>query len=326
MRKVLVLINILLFAVLVFILIQPQIQAARVKEIKVVYTQNIAALPIFVAKEMGYFDSLKLKVTLEEADRPGEEIEKVGRGALGAGFGSSWDQFALKASADPTIFKIIYNAKSSIDNPQTALISHKSKNIRTFRDLNRKGLKIGYLKDSRQAEMLKLIFNSEKIREENYSLMAFTPAEMMDTMSLRYVDAILVSEPVRSYLISKGIVSIIEDGILERRILTPFLSGVGYTSRVNIQLNKEGVARLVNAINMAIDLIRKDPQKAQEIYRKYIDLAEPIAINIPVFEKYSEITDLSDINRTIQKYIDMQILFRDVKFDNSILRREDIQK
>ncbi|MGB9823648.1 MAG: ABC transporter substrate-binding protein [Candidatus Hydrothermia bacterium] len=326
MRKVLVLINILLFAVLVFILIQPQIQAARVKEIKVIYARNTAALPFFVANEMGYFDSLKLKVSMEEVDRAGEEVERVGRGALGAGFGSSWDQFALKASADPTIFRIIYNAKSSVDNPQTALVSHKTKGIRTFKDLSRKGIKIGYLKDTRQAEMLKYILAAEKISENNYSLMAFTANEMIDTMTLKFVDVMLVSEPVRSYLISKGIVNVVEDGVLERRVMTPFLVGLGYTSKVNVQLNKDGVARLVNALNMAIDLIRKDPQKAQEILRKYVNIEEPITINLPVYEKYSEITDVADIKRTVQKFMEMQFLFREVDFTNSILKREDIQK
>jgi len=326
MRKVLVLINILLFGVLVFILIQPQIQKAKVKEITIIYNKSVGSLPLFVAQELGYFDSLKLKVSLEEVDKPGDEVERVGRGAKGAGFGTNWDLFALKASADPTLFKIIYNAKSSIDNPQTALVSAKNKNIRSIRDLSRKGIKIGYLKDSRQMDMLRNILAEEKIPEGNYSLMPFSAQELMDTMTLKFADVLLVTEPVRSYLISKNLVNVIEDGFLERRIQTPFLYALAYTSKVNIQLNRDGVARLANAINNAIDFIRKEPQKAQEILKKYLGIEGDVSINIPVFEKYTEISDASEINRTIKKYMDMQIIFREADFSNSILRKEEIQR
>jgi ABC-type nitrate/sulfonate/bicarbonate transport system substrate-binding protein len=326
MRKLLVVINIILFAILVFILSYPRIQAAKIKEIKVIYTKNVSALPLFVALENGYFDSLKLKASLEEVDKPGDEVERVGRGALGAGFGTSWDLFALKASASPEIFRVIYNVKASVTEPQSALVSPKNRGIRSFRDLTRKGVRIGYLKDSRQMDMIKYVMATEKVREDNYTLMPFSYAEMKDTNTLRFVDAMLVMEPLRTYLIKKNLVNVVEDGFLERRILTPFLTGVGYTSRVNVQLNKEGVARLAEGLNKAIDYIRKDPQSAQKILRKYIEIEDTFTVNLPTFEKYSELTDVAEINRTVQKYIEMQVMFREVSFGSSILRKEEIQK
>jgi ABC-type nitrate/sulfonate/bicarbonate transport system substrate-binding protein len=326
MRKVWIILDIVLFAVLVFVLSYPQIQAAKVKEITIVQYKSINALPLYVAMENGYFDSLKLKVTLQETDKLGEEVEKVGRGAFGAGAGTPWDLFALKASASPDLFRIVYNAKSSIDNPQSALVAPKNKPVRTFRDLARKGIKIGYLKDSRQMDMLRYMLSAENIKEDNYSLVALTPAEMKDTMALRFVDALLVTEPLRTYLIRNKLVNIVEDGVLERRIMSPFLCGLGYTSKVNVQLNKEGVRRLAEALNMAIDFIRKEPQKTQEIVRKYMELQDTFSVNIPVFEKYTELTDVSEIDRTVKKYMEMQVIFREVNFSNSILRKEEIQK
>ncbi|MDI6851633.1 MAG: ABC transporter substrate-binding protein [bacterium] len=326
MRKVWIILDIVLFAVIVFVLSYPRIQAAKIKEIKIVHYRSINALPVYVAMENGYFDSLKLKVTLEETEKLGDEVERVGRGAFGAGAGTYWDIFALKASASPEIFRIVYNTKSSIDNPQYALVAPKNKPVKSFRDLSRKGIKIGYLKDSRQADMLRYIFTNEKIKEDNYSLVALTQAEMMDTMSLRFVDALLVTEPYRTYLIKKNLVNLVEDGILEKRVMAPFLCGVGFTSKVNVQLNQEGVRRFAEALSMAIDFIRKEPQKSQEILRKYMELQDTFSVNIPVFEKYTEITDVAEIDRTIQKYIEMQLMFREVSFNNSILRKEEIQK
>lgn len=327
MKKVLIIVNILLFVVLVFILSYPRIQAGRVKEISIVYNKNINSLPLFVAQENGYFDSLKLKVNLVEVGRPGDEVEQVGRGAMGAGFGTSWDQFALKASASPEIYRIIYNVKASITSPQSALVSPKNKNIRTFRDLTKRGTRIGYLRDTRQMDMIRYIMASERVPEENYNLMPYTFAEMKDENTLRFVDAMVVTEPLRTYLIKHNLVNVIEDGFLEKRVINPMMFGVGYTSRVNVQLNKDGVARLVESLSEAINFIRKDPQTAERILRKYLDLGEDtFSINLPTYEKYSEISDLTEINRTLQKFVEMQVMFREVSFDNSILRRDEIQK
>ncbi len=325
MRKLWILLNIVIFAILVFVLIQPQLRARRIKEITIIYDKSVNSLPLFVAMENGYFDSLKLKVTLQETEKLGEEVERVGRGAMGAGFGTTWDLFALKASGSPEIFRIIYNVKSTIDNPQTALVAPKGKPIRSIKDLNRKGVRIGFLKDTRQMDMLRYILESEKFKTENYTLMAFTREELLDTMTYKIVDAILVTEPYRTYLIQKNMVNMIEDGILEKRIMSPLFVGVGYTSKVNVQLNKDGVARLVQAINNSIDFIRKEPQKSLEILAKNIGMENLAGANIPTFEKYSEITDVGEITKTVKKYIELQLMFREADFANSILKKEELQ-
>ena len=324
MKILLPIINFILALILVFILVYPEIQAKKVVEAQVLYTKNMGALPFLVAQEKGYFDSLRIKISAEEVVKGGEEVEMVGRGSKNAAFGTLWDLFAFKAAIRPEAYKIFYQVKSSVDNPQTALITLKKKRIRTLKDLKTKR-KIGYYKDSKIKQIIKYILGEMGIDPEIHSYIPLSLKEMQTALEENIVDVLVAVEPVRSELLKKNGIKIVDDGFIEKHVFSPYLYSTGFTSIVNVNLNRKAIKRLVLATEMAIDFIRKHPDKTVEIIRKSFGIEDTtVYVNIPSFEKYSEI-DPAEIRRLQDKLRDMQVLLREADYTGSLMKREDLR-
>jgi len=108
-----------------------------------------------------------------------------------------------------------YQVKSSVDNPQTALITLKKKRIRTLKDLKTKR-KIGYYKDSKIKQIIKYILSEMGIDPEIHSYIPLSLKEMQTALEENIVDVLVAVEPVRSELLKKNGIKIVDDGFIEK--------------------------------------------------------------------------------------------------------------
>ncbi len=326
LNKILTVVNIILAAILVYILIQPKIQASKIVEAKIYYRDDVSATPLYIAEANGYFDSLKVKVTVEEIGKPGEDVENVLKGIGQLASGTDWGMFLFKAKARPGVYRIVANATSTISVPYTALLAPPKSKIKKLSDLV--GKKVGYLRGTKYEYLLRYALRSQGI---NDSLVEYTPLMMSEMKNvfnpdsaLVAVDAVLAVEPYRTLLIKQG-ARIIEDGFLEKYTVTPFPVGVTYTSVTNLQLRKNATQRVVKAINMAIDFMRKHPDSATAIVKTKLNVPEEVSLMLPTFEKYNEI-DPAQLDRYVDVLKKANVLFVDIETDSMMLSPEEIKK
>ncbi len=327
LNKILTVINIILLGILIYILIRPKIQASKVVEAKVYYTEDITAAPLFIAEANGYFDSLKVKVTMEEVAKAGDDVENVLKGLGQLAAGTDWAMFLFKAKARPSAYRIVSNATSTISMPYTALLASPKSRIRSLKDLV--GKKVGIPRGTKYEPIMRHILRSNGINDSLVTFRGVMRSEMRNIFdpesSLVNVDAVLAIEPYRSMLIKKG-AKIIQDGFVEHVPgLTPYPVGVSYTSITNLGLQRNATRRVIEAVNMAIDFLRKHPDSATAIVKARLNVPKDVDIVLPTFEKFNEI-DIARLDNYAQFLKECNVLFVDIKVDSMVLSLEQIKK
>ncbi len=326
LNKILTVVNIILAAILIYILVQPKIQASKTVEAKIYYRNDISAAPLFIAEANGYFDSLRVQVSVEEIGKAGEDVENVLKGIGQLASGTDWGYFLFKAKVRPGAYRLVSNVTSTISVPYTALLAPPKSRIKKLSDLV--GKKLGYLRDTKDEYLIRYALRSQGINDSMVSMVPLMRSEMKNVFnpdsSLVAVDAVLAVEPFRSILIKQG-ARIVEDGFLEKHTVTPFPVGVTYTAVTNLELRKNATQRVVKAIGMAIDFMRKDPDSATAIIRSRLDVPQEVDLSLPTYEKYNEI-DPDQINRYVEILKKANVLFVDIVADSMILSPEEIKK
>ncbi|RKZ02122.1 MAG: hypothetical protein DRQ10_00685 [Candidatus Hydrothermota bacterium] len=325
LRKILTVVNVVLAAVLIYILIQPKLRARREVHADLVYRADITALPVFVAKANGYFDSLKVIIdNMKEPAKPGEDVLDVLKGKYIAGIGTDWGFFAFRAKDRPGAYRVVINATSTISMPYTALLVSPDSKIKSYKDLE--GKSVGFLRDTKHDQLFTYILKKEGVNADAVRMIALMRSEMPTVFSEEGMglDAVIAVEPYRTILIKSG-AKVLEDGVIEKKLLSPLPDGVIFTSIANLELKREATRRVINALNMAVDFIRKNPDSAVAILRSEFELPDTVVIPLPTFEKYDEV-DFGAVQRYLNTLKDAEILFYEVPADSFRLLPEEIKK
>ena len=332
MRVLLAIIDILLAAILIFIIEYPVIKSKKEVEGKVVYVRDISALPLFVAEDMGYFDSLRVKVNLEEAGINGDEVDKVKNGAAQAAFGTDMATFVYKGAIKPDAFKIIYVTEASIDNPQTKLLSLRTTRYRGLKSLE--GKKVGYYSRTKDNRWIKYVVKNAGGDPEKVRTLPQSPFEVLTSLTEKNVDFLLARTPEAQILEASKKIKVVEDGFLENYVSAPYIMSLGYTSVANMQFYPEPTKRIVKAIRKAIDYIRNNPDEAMKIANKYLNIdstivklnvnPEDVKKTLPEFRKSYEV-DPSEIQKATDKMLEAEILLKEVDFSGDLMKQQEVK-
>ncbi len=322
MTRILTLINLILLGILVYILVYPQIKARQEVEATVVYQQTPGALPLFVAEKLGLFDSVKVKVTAEEALLGPEVVDDVGKGKYQMLYGVDWANALFRMSARPEAYRVAFSANYSQSNPYASLVTLRKSRIRTLKDLLLK--RIGYPKGTRYNMVLKHYLKQEGLDPDKVSFIGLLPSEMTTALDRNYADALLVVEPYRSIVVRREDVRVLEDAVFTRRVVSPLPVFVGLTSIVNLNLTKAQVQRVYQATEQAIRYIRQFPDSAAQILRERFNLPEDAPVNLPQFETYQEI-DPTRLEAVIAHLKEAEVLFVDIDPNDFMMSPSDLK-
>ncbi len=331
MKWILGIIDTILAAILVYILLSPKIQASKVVNATVLFEEGLGSLPLYVAEEMGYFDSLKVNVKLEKVFHPGEEVDKLLKGTAQVAVGMNWIDFIYKSALRPQALKAVYSMESTIESPYTALFLVKGrrrvylpKKI-NYRRFFRKYRRIGCLKRAKEERLMKYILTQLGVDTRDLNFTEIDPANLDTVIAKRTVDLILAYEPYRSYLLKQpGKVVLIEDAFFEKNIYSPYPAALGFTSIVNLKLTKKGVVRVKNALDMAINYIRKNPEEAMKILDRRLGLPEDLVFELPKIEKYEEI-EFAIYKKLVEYLKNAEIILVQIDPEVYRLTRQDLQ-
>ena len=284
---VLYVVNAILAVILVLIILAPGSRAKRTLEVKVFYYRDLGCLPFWTATELGFFDSVGIRVSSEEVPKIGDEIDAVANGGAFYGFGFPFDLLLLKGSGDTRI-RLGYLAVSSTQKPFWALLVDREAGIDSLKALT--GHRIGYLQDTRQRFELSSWLLEQGVDTSGIKWVPMTTSEMATAFADKRCEALVAPEPVRSRLMADSDrIAVLRDGFLEEVLGVNGVLPVseGFTSLANLKLRNEEISRITKALSMAIDTLRADPQLAQRMAQEFTDAQGPV--NLPDFKKFNEI-------------------------------------
>lgn len=323
MTKLLGVLNLILIGVLVYILIYPQMKLKQTLEAVVVYQESLGALPLFVAEELGYFDSTKIKVEVREAMVGTEGVDDVAKGKAQLLIGVNWQNGLFKMASRPEAYRVILSAYFNSDKPYVALVTTRKKRIRKLKDLALK--RIGFPRDTRLDFLLKDFLRKQNVDVEKMSFIGLLTSELDSALEKNYADALLVTEPYRSLLLSRKSIRLIEDGILTKNYLSPFPISLAITSIVNLNLNREKVKRIVKALEMSLTYMRENPDYVANLIRERFAIQDTtVPIPIPDFIDYRGV-EPARLQKLVEALKSSEILLVDIDPHLIILQPSEIR-
>lgn len=323
MTKLLGVLNLILIGVLVYILVYPQIKLRQTLEAIIVYQESIGAVPLFVAEEQGYFDSTRVKVEVREAMFGTEGVDEVAKGKAQLLIGVNWQNALFKMAARPEAYRVVLSSYFNSDNPYLALVSLRKKRIKKLKDLELK--RVGFPKDSRLDFLLKDFLRKNNVDVDKMSFIGLLTSELDSALEKNFADALLVPEPFRSLLLNRKSVRLVEDGILTKNYLNPFPTSLALTSIVNLNLNKEKLKRIVNALEMSLNYIRENPEYISELIRDRFAIEDTtVPIHVPEFMDYRGI-EPARLQKLVDALKSSEILLVDIDPHQIILQPSEIK-
>ena len=322
--KILYGVNTLLALVLLYILLAPQIRERGKVEGKILYARSLGALPVWVAQEKGYFDSTGVQVTVDVSVRRAEEVDAVANGNAQFGAGTIWLSFVPATLRRPLAYRFFAFTESSMDRPLTALMVATNRRGRPrYRSLRAlQGKRIGYWRLTKDGDLLRTILEKEGLEVRSFIFLPFSLKDLARAFEEGKVDAAVVYEPVRSYLLATGKAAILEDGFLEKRVGSPFFVDLLYTSQLNLTLGEKrrATVRIGQALQKAIQYIRLHPDEARQIAWKYLfegdtTLVPPDSFPLPAFVTLEEISP-AQLRASVEQMKAMDLIFVDYPVDS----------
>ena len=295
-------------------------------EAKIGYRAHNYYLPLFVAKEKGYFEEEGLDVEMVEFKSTNQLVEALILGQVDAGIGgiNSFVLFSIE-QRKPNQFKIFSGSSISKDkfNP-FRIIVRKDSDMKSLSDL--KGKKIGTFQGSAALFVWVNVALEGYAKKEEVEVVQMDPALLLSALEAKSVDAILTLEPEGSIALSKGNTKVLAEDPIVCRLFEDFSLTASVFSSDFVKKNPEKAARIVRATEKAIDFIKENPEETKLIISSYTPLDKELALNqqIPPFSKMNEI-DLGKLQQTADFFFEKGALDKRIDTGKMVLQEEDLR-
>lgn len=309
MKYVLYFLNIILSAILVFIIIYPQVKEKQVQEMQIIAYPDFASFPVFVAKEKGYFEENKVKVLIEYTVSREDPVEELRKGKFEILAGYPFINFLFEGLSNIEKMRLIGMVIEDKNSPLTGLVIRTKEKKLSFKLLDDKIMAVpSWRKD---AEILEkwLILNKVKVN----------PAKVLKYSTLFPYgewDVAYLIEPSLTFLKDSNNIQVFSEGFLNE-IVSPYPYAGYFVSQTGIYLKRDAIIRFKRIYDKAVDFIN-DPGNKEEIERlleKYekevMNYKEFVNVNLPVYLKKEQIQDIPVIK--LYKWLkDNEMIFQEV--------------
>ena len=269
-------------------------QGGSVGKITVGYLPIYVDLPLFVAKEQGFFDKRGLSVDLKRFESSPDMGTALLTGKIDAAASIATSVALSTESRDPGKLKVFLVDAENKDNYLSSFVVLKTAGITNLAGL--KGKKIGAFPGPSAATFGKMVLEKNGLNPDKDVIWTELPsATQLTALETKTVDALFSYEPVSTQAVMEKNAVKLLPGAVENTIMSPWQAGV-WVVRSDLQTEKaELTRRFVLAIYDAVDFMRKNPKLAKEALKPYTSIKPEVAQatpNIP-FTKIGEVDTVS---------------------------------
>lgn len=291
MKKILYIVNIILFGVLIYVIQYPEIQKSKIVKARIAYYPSPAGFPLFVAKEKGFFEEQKFEVEIFKTSAP-EVIDNLKKGKVDIVVGFPPVDFFIRQKSEVGNFRIIADVETDTNFVYASIFGFgRLKNIKRIKK------SMFYIPAGRMEG--KVI--ARKL-EKNFGFDLKNLFEYATLLPQIKEGGALVYEPFREYLIKNKKKMLVED-VFTEYVSEPYIIGSVLCSKVTLVYNPRAYERFKMIWDEAVDFIRNNPDEARNLYISYCvqnlnanflsqEEFKETHLNMPKFKKTTEVSDL----------------------------------
>ena len=290
----------LLVAVLAVILFRVN-PPPTIKPVRIGYLPIYVDLPLFVAKEKGFFQQRGVRVELVRFASSPDIGTALTTGDIQFGASIAYSVALSNESRDPGKLRIFIVDSETPENYLSSIVVPRHSPIRSIEDL--KGKKIGSFPGPTAMTFCKLVLEKHGLTAgTNVDVVELEVASHLSALEAGTVDALFTYEPTATQaVIEKGATKLLA-GAVEKEVINPWQAGVWVVSTQFRTASPTQARSVMLALYDAIDYIRNDPADAKICLTSYTSIKPNVAAatpNIP-FAK------LAEVDRTaFQKHADI---------------------
>lgn len=258
--------------------------------IRIGYLPIYVDLPLFVAKQEGFFDRRGVAVELVRFAQSPDIAVALQNGDVKFGASVAFAVILSNESRDPGKLKVFIVDSENEKDYLSSFVALPASGITKLEDL--RGKKIGSFPGPQAMTFCKLVLQSAGLDpEKDVTLVELQSASHLSALESKTVDALFTYEPIATQaVLDLGAVKFLPAAV-ESRVISPWQAGVWVLTSDFQREHPEEAAAIVSALYDAIDFIRKDPTAAKGALSEFTSIRAEVAEATPTipFAKLGEV-------------------------------------
>lgn len=268
------------------------------RAIRVGYLPIIASLPLFVARDEGFFRKEGLTVDLIEFSDSNRLSDALATGMLDVAPTVALAPMANLEASFPNRIRVFSVSRMTKEDPFDAIVVRANSPVNSLKDLE--AGKIGTFPGTTATALLRHFLKKRGVITSNILIIPLAPPNQLAATESGSVDALHAYEPILSLALSKGYRQI--EGSIYASLHEPAPIGCSAISRKFERDNPDLAARFLSAFDSSIQFIRTHQPEARRIL-------EASSIVPPAAAKHCSLLNLSltteDATLDIDAYLDI---------------------
>jgi NitT/TauT family transport system substrate-binding protein len=309
-----VLTGVVLVAVIVFVAKNRRNSSSP---LRVGYQPTMLYLPLFVAKEKGFFAKESIDVELVRFTSANDMAQALATGQLDATGMSSLTVLGNLEANSPNQFRIyLFEALTTKHSPDAVVVKSDSA-IRQLEDL--RGRKLGVNPGTTLQSYVEPILQKRIGSDHGVTVIPLAPNLQVQALASGNVDALFVLEPVPTIAQVELNARVVEKALLARYIHEPFYAGAGVLARRVAEKEPRKISHFRAAMRNALGFMATNEVEARQTLEKYanvssavarqmelVEWVEPANVSLPDWKKCLQVLEELDL---IPKGTDLQQRF-----------------
>jgi ABC-type nitrate/sulfonate/bicarbonate transport system substrate-binding protein len=279
--------------------------SANATVVRIAYLPIYVDLPVFVAKERGFFANHGVNVELVRFSSSPEIGTALLTGRVNFGASVGLPVVLSAESRDPGRLAVFIVDCENKENYLTSFVTMPNSGIKSLVDL--KGKTVGSFPGPTSVPFCKLLLRQAGLDpQKDVKLVELEVSTHISALSSGTVDALFTYEPTATQaVLEKGATNFMP-GAVERNIISPWMGGVWVVSTDFAKVNPNETKATIAALYDAIRYIRSSPVGAKAALKPYTSIKEEIAAATPNIP-FSMLPEL-DVD-SFQKNADLYLQF-----------------
>lgn len=308
MKKLWIGIGVVAVILLAVSILRPRQPEGPPAEIKIGVLRHESSLPIYVADELGLFTKVGLSVQLLEVP-PGDHIPALISRRVDILSPTSFPVLFGVMLKNPGLLYAVFPGAEVANGPTVYafVISNKS-TASKLDDL--RGKSVMAINPYTRMNIQTILSSADIPRIEWPEIKVASREAALKAVSDGQADAAIMDQPALAVAVASGNFKVLEANPRAKHIGSPYWSGSGAVLAQHWRDNKVAFAKLMEAIDNAVEQIDRDPDAAHRILAKRLGLDQSIANQMGgyYFPKSTDAVDLAGIKATVNALVDAGLL------------------
>jgi len=285
MTKLLNVLIVLLAAVLVFVILYPQIQQNRPIDLKFACDSSATSLPILVGMDESLFAKNRVNATLVFYSDPDQALADLFAGKVDVGV-FPWSAVLKRAATKGETLKVFMNEEFRQALPSDAIVAPLKSPVKTVADIRGKR----FIYPPQVRDYIPVALTNMGLRPENVKLTEVPFTDLLKELAAGTCDAAWLIEPLLCTLDTTQY-RVVQYSALPRFVCQPFpAAAVGFSPRFP-QTYRQGPKRLKIATDAAMAIIETKGDMARQVLAKHFPYCAAFSAycRLPELQRNTEI-------------------------------------